>query len=89
MKKTNKPPAKKGASKKVLRGTFNPLAEVGEQFRMQRAKLRLSIVGLAQKSQISEMTIAKFENGKIENTSVDTLQKLAEALEMELSITVQ
>ena len=47
----------------------------------KRRNAKLSIVELAEKSGVSAPTIVKIEAGRIGPVKIDTLQKLAEALE--------
>jgi transcriptional regulator with XRE-family HTH domain len=73
------------AGKKVPRETI--LKQVGQVFLLRRNDLNLQLLEVADRSGITTLTISKLEKGKLENTSVETLEKIATALGMEISIT--
>lgn len=89
MAKQKQPPAKKGASKNVSRETLNPLQEIGESFLLARTRQKMQVQELEQASGVSKPTLSKLEKGELENTSTETLRKIANALGLTLTITVE
>lgn len=55
------------------------------KFRQERRKQKLSQGGLAKKAKVNRTTLSRVENG-IRNATIDTLSKIAHALEMKLEI---
>lgn len=72
------------AKKNVPRETI--LKQVGQVFLLRRNDLNLQLQDVASRSGVTSLTISKLEKGKLENTSVETLEKIASALGMEISI---
>jgi transcriptional regulator with XRE-family HTH domain len=68
----------------VPHGTL--LTGLAEAFLVQRNKLGFQFQDVERLSGVSSLTISKLEKGKLENTSIDTLEKIAGALELELKI---
>lgn len=73
--------------KKVSRETL--LKQVGESFLLRRNELNLQLIQVADLSGVTTLTISKLEKGKLENTSIETLAKIAAALGMEIIVNSQ
>jgi transcriptional regulator with XRE-family HTH domain len=61
---------------------------LGRAFLHKRLDLKLEIKDVAEKSGLSTLTVSKLEKGQLNNTSVETLEKMARTLGMELTINV-
>jgi len=57
---------------------------IGEKIKKIRNDLNLTQEELAQKAEISYITLVKIEQGKVENPTMKTLQKIAKALAVSL-----
>lgn len=57
---------------------------IGEKIKKVRNDKGLTQEELAQKANISYITLVKIEQGKVENPTMKTLQKIAKALEISL-----
>lgn len=67
---------------------MNDLTTLGEQFRAQRISKKISQNDLAQRVNLRrKQTICEIEKGRY-NASIDLIQRLAEALDVELSVTL-
>lgn len=57
---------------------------IGEKIKKIRNDQNLTQEELAQKAEISYITLVKIEQGKVENPTMKTLQKIAKALAVSL-----
>lgn len=62
------------------------LKVVGQSFLLKRNELGLQLLDVSNRSGVTALTISKLEKGKLANTSIETLQKIAGALELTLQI---
>lgn len=76
-------------AKKQSKVSVNPLREVGETFLIARTRQKMQVQELEQASGVSKPTLSKLEKGELENTSTETLRKIANALGLTLTITVE
>lgn len=60
--------------------------DLGKKIRDRRKELKMSQESLAQKSNISRVTISAIENGKCQNVLVSTLTAIASALDTTVEI---
>ena len=60
--------------------------DLGKKIRDRRKELKKSQESLAQKSNISRVTISAIENGKCQNVLVSTLTAIASALDTTVEI---
>lgn len=61
-------------------------ATIGQTIRALRELRKLSLVQLAEASGVSKGFLSQMENGKNSNPSLQTLQKIADALQFKLNI---
>ena len=59
-----------------------PQITIGQKIRKWRTKRGLTQEGLARKADISYTTFVKIETDVVKNPSVDTVKKIAQALEI-------
>lgn len=65
------------------------LKAIGRAFRIARGDKSLLLQDIAEKSGVSTLTISKLERGQLENSSLQTLNKIAEVLELKITFTVE
>jgi transcriptional regulator with XRE-family HTH domain len=65
------------------------LKVVGQSFLLKRNDLGLQLLDVSERSGVTALTISKLEKGKLDNTSVETLQKIAQALGLTLQISAE
>lgn len=59
---------------------------IGRALRIARQDQKLKLQEVAEKSTVSSLTIAKLEKGELLNSSLQTLNKVAEVLSVEIHI---
>lgn len=64
------------------------LKQIGRAFRIGRHDLSLKIMDVAEKSGVCTLTVSKLERGKLDNTTFQTINRIAEVLELKLTFTV-
>ena len=62
---------------------------IGQKIKSYRKKLKLTQDELARKAEIPYTTLVKIENGGVKSPSVDTVKKIATALEMTIDELMQ
>ena len=76
-------------SKKNVPREIIQLTGVGRSFRIARNDQSLKLQELEAKVGISSVTIAKLEKGQLENSSLRTLNKIADVLGLKVTITIE
>jgi len=62
---------------------------IGRAFRIARLDLDLQLQQIAEASGVSRLTIGKIEKGTLANVSLETLNRIATALDMKITYTVE
>ena len=65
------------------------LTAVGRSFRIARNDQEKKILDVEQASGVSSVTIAKLEKGQLMNSSLQTLNSIADSLGLKVTITVE
>jgi transcriptional regulator with XRE-family HTH domain len=64
------------------------IKEIGDTFRQRRFDLKANLQEVASKSTITYLTISKLEKGELKNVSLETLNKIAGALNLTFSLLI-
>lgn len=65
------------------------LKALGRTFRIARNDKGLLLLEVAEKSGISTLTISKLERGQLENLSLQTMNKIADAVGLKITLSAQ
>ena len=64
------------------------IKEIGDTFRQRRFDLKANLQEVASKSTITYLTISKLEKGELKNVSLETLNKIAGALNLTFTLLI-
>lgn len=62
------------------------LSAIGRALQIARLDQKLKLQDVAEKSGVSSLTISKLEKGELENSSLQTLNKIAEVLGVKIML---
>lgn len=64
------------------------LQKIGRAFRIRRLDRSLKLQDLESQAGVSSLTISKLEKGQLDNSSLQTLNKIADVLGLKINLTI-